>query len=464
MDAAERRRALGWLGAFVALGAAWTFLYPDSYQQDGGYHYLGARWAWAHPALFVDVWGRPLFTLLYSLPAQLGYPAAKLLTVAVVAAAAWQTFRLAGEAGLARPHLAVPFLVLQPATFLIASDTMTEPLFALVFVVALRLHRAGRVRAGMIVASLSILARPEGFFLGVLWGLWVLVDSRDPRPGWRRLPSTLWLASGAAAWWLASWAITGDPLFIKHNWPPEWSADMYGRGRPWDYLLQLPIVVGPLLLVPFAAGAWRRPAGLGFSAFATIFVVHSLLWTFGKFGSAGYARYFVCVAPATALLALAGWNELAARFRIGRLAGPLVALSALFSAGFADAYVFGRDAWAVRDARDWQAANRPRPAKVVWTQAYMAALWDQDPWERPALGRDKAANLETLRKLPPGTLACWDSQVGPSWYALAARDLEGAGWRRIWSKSYRLEARFAKGTWFGRGGARELELVLLVRE
>src|SRR5262245_27560419 len=116
-----------WLGAFVGVSAALVFLYPDSYQQDGGTHFLFARWAWVHPELLVGVWSRPAFTLLYSFPAQFGYPVAKLFTVAVAAGCAWHTWRLAVELKIPRPSLALPLLFLQPSFFQLASDTLTEP-------------------------------------------------------------------------------------------------------------------------------------------------------------------------------------------------------------------------------------------------------------------------------------------------------------------------------------------------
>ncbi|HUI25052.1 MAG TPA: hypothetical protein VL403_03120, partial [Candidatus Kryptonia bacterium] len=61
-----RLRGRLWLAAAAVVGVAFALLYPDSYQQDGGYHYLVARWAWTHRINFVSVWGRPLFTFLYA--------------------------------------------------------------------------------------------------------------------------------------------------------------------------------------------------------------------------------------------------------------------------------------------------------------------------------------------------------------------------------------------------------------
>ena len=60
------QRALVWSAAVALLGAVLVVLYPDSYQQDGGQHYLFARWAFDFPVYFVKVWARPVGVL--SLP------------------------------------------------------------------------------------------------------------------------------------------------------------------------------------------------------------------------------------------------------------------------------------------------------------------------------------------------------------------------------------------------------------
>ena len=129
--------------------------------------------------------------------------------------------------------MAIPLLFLQPSFFLLSSTVLTETLFALVFVIALRLHLSGRIRVGMIVASLLILVRPEGFFIGVLWGVWVLriADcglriAESPRLSESanglnvvaivgansalaiRNPQLLLLATGMILWWLAAYLIS----------------------------------------------------------------------------------------------------------------------------------------------------------------------------------------------------------------------------------------------------------------
>ncbi len=144
------------------LGGSLIFLLPGYPEQDSGYHFVMARAAWHEPVYFVDVWARPLYTLAFSGPALLGFKAARFFALAISLLVAWQTWRLAQDLRLERTWLVVPLLLAQPTFFELFTDLLTEPLFALTFVVALRLHLRGRIKMGMLLASLLPLARPEG--------------------------------------------------------------------------------------------------------------------------------------------------------------------------------------------------------------------------------------------------------------------------------------------------------------
>ena len=208
---------------------------------------------------------------------------------------------------------------------------MTEPIFALVYVIALRLHHRNWIKTGMIVASLMILARPEGLFLGALWGVWVLrtqdcglriadcglyllnnqppsekrswIDSwwpwiRNPQSAIRnpqsmnlpsaiRNPQFFLLLTGVFIWWLAALILTGDPLFIKHNWPSNWpmTGTIYGAAGLYAYPIRLPEIIGMFLLPVFVYGLiyllkQRRFYTLT-SSFLLFFALHTILRAFG---------------------------------------------------------------------------------------------------------------------------------------------------------------------------------------
>ena len=255
------------LALMALLGVALIYLFPGCPEQDTEYHFLEARSAWSNPTLFVDVWARPLYTMVYAVPALLGFTAARFFAVGLGVAIAWQTWRLACDLRLERTWIVIPLLLGQPVFFELFPDLLTEPLFALSFVIALRWHLRGWTRRGMLAASFLPLARPEGVFLCLLWGVWVLANGNPAavsqkestaRRLIRTVPSTLILATGLFLWWIAATGITRDPLFIVHNWPATWHQGVYGRGTIFSYSQRASEIIGILLGAPFLLGFWRK--------------------------------------------------------------------------------------------------------------------------------------------------------------------------------------------------------------
>jgi hypothetical protein len=467
-----------WLIPCAVAGLAMAFLFDDSCQLDGGVHFLFAKWAWKHPELFVGVWSRPLYTFTYAFPALLGYRAARIFTVFICLAIAWQTGRLAEDLKLARAPLATALVWLQPSFFLFCADNMTEPIFALAFVSALRLHHRGYIKTGMLIASLLILARPEGFFLGALWCVWATGRRGDGATGRISFiaPSLCLLATGAFIWWLVALIITGDPLFIKHNWPSNWplTGTIYGAAGLTAYPIRLPEIVGPLLLIPFFFGLYylikRRQLFPITSAFLLIFGLHTILRAFGLLGSAGYPRYMIAVSPAIAIITLAGWNEISDRWfsqaaRLIRTAGAalIISISAVINLLYADGAEWSRDARAIAEAHSWFASHPLPITRLIWSAPYSCILFDRDPWGNPVFTRDRETDLKLLRDSPPGTLAVWDERVGPKWTGLKAGDFEEAGYWRLHSQSFILNGYILERSWFGYGGPRQQVIHLLYK-
>lgn len=452
-------------------------LFKDGSQQDAPLHFLYARWAWKHPIMFVDVWSRPLYTLFYSFPALIDYQATRWFTALISLAVSWQTWRIAERLEMERAPLCAVLVWLQPSFFLFSAENMTEPVFALVFAVAMRLQLSGRVIAGRFVASLMILARPEGFFLAALWPFFA-----DPRSDGKRRSFREWvlraapLATGAVLWWASAWALTGDPLFIKHNWPGDWPlvGTLYGARGLLAYPARLPEIVGALMLPIFLTGLVslvrsRRLWPLT-SSFLLIFLLHTIFRAYGMLGSAGYPRYCITVAPAIALITLAGWNRLSWHFQrvslpIRRaLVALLLGTSVYMNFLYIDAGEVARDARAIDPMRAWF-NGRPEPVtKLIWSQPYSGIAFDRDLWEQPFFSRDRTENLEMLRRQPPGTLVCWDSKIGPKWFGLSGKDFEEAGFTRLYSQSFLLRGYLLDRSYFGFGGPRAQTMELLYKQ
>jgi hypothetical protein len=464
--------------AFMALlGVVLIFLFPGCPEQDTEYHFLEARSVWGNPTFLVDVWARPLYTSFYALPALLGFTAARFFAVGIGVAIAWQTWCLADDLRLQRAWLVIPFLLGQPVFFELYPDLLTEPLFALVFAVALRWHLRGWTRRGMFAASFLPLARPEGVFLCVLWGLWVVTGNEKPvvslkaSVGWRMvhaLPSTLMLAGGVFLWWMAATCITRDPLFILHNWPATWHQGVYGRGTLFSYGQRAGEFVGLALAVPFLIGLWRKLTVRSWipitSSFLLLFLLHTLFRAYGLFGEAGYPRYMVSVAPAIALLTLVGWNSIAARigkwprFASRLLAATILVVALLSNFLYLDSFLSARDPIAIREMSDWLDTHPQSFKRLVWSNARMCIVSGLTLEQSPSLSASShEATLALLRGMPSGTLVFWDDHFGPDWFGLTAAEIESIGYKLIRTHRYSLPAVVI------REGHREIELSLLLK-
>jgi hypothetical protein len=298
--------------------------------------------------------------------------------------------------------------------------------------------------------------------------------------GWEAAKSTtklLFLATGAVLWWLAALLLTGDSLFIKHNWPTNWpmTGTVYGAHGLIAYPSRLPEATGLFLLPVFVYGlVWllkRRQLFTITSSFLLLFVLHTILRAYGLLGSAGYPRYLVAISPAIALITLAGWNEMAKWFahvsrpiRIG-CATVILATSAWCNFVYADGAEWSRDAQAIGALHQRFQMQLPPPTvtRFVWSKPYACILFDRDPWENPAFTRNRETDLQILRNLPAGTLAVWDARVGPKEFGLRAEDFEAAGFTLFHSQSFNLKGYVLDRAWFGFGGLREQTVYLLYK-
>jgi len=521
------------------VGVRVILLFPGSPEQDVDYHFLMARTAWVDHFYFVDVWGRPLFTTLFAPVAWLGFVPARLFALGISLAAAWQTYRLACDLRMSRSWLVIPFLLGQQTFFELYSNLFTEPLFALVLVVALRCHISGRIKSGMLVASLLPLARPEGVFVCLFLGLWILIfpererqtptsrkgrlrpvvetsdfaasskllEATSDRPGgyvgqavnerergvregtnvvhlpvYRRvvgrLGITIILASGVVIWWFAALLLTGDPLFILHNWPATWHTDMYGHGTFLSYAQRSQEFAGVILIVPFILGLLRgfRSWSLSLitSVFLVLFLLHSIFVKYGLFGEAGFPRYMVSVAPAIAVLTLEGWNTIFA-VKILRpfviVAGWVVVIfSILQSVHYLDSMVWTRDAIAIDEMANWLQQQYPSLPGLIWSNGRMCIVLKRNLKDSPPVGnREKLFAL--LEKAPAGTTVFWDNEIGTNWFGTTSAEIEGRGYKVLTGRHYSLPALiFPPGRFpwiallFPPIPSREIELTLLKRE
>lgn len=284
------------------------------YHDDDLTHLQMARWSADYPEYLLNDWGRPGFTLLFALPAQFGWFAARCFSGLLTALTAWLVYGVAREMGIRAAPAAPALFWIAPMTFSLSYTTLTETVLAFYLTAAMYLYLRGRPRCAAGLVSLFCVTRQEALVLLPVWALAVMPGGR--RRGRWAIPVT---------WWLLLWAPVAHNLLnlacLGHapiaNLLDAKPTAYYGHGTLLTMLERWLAAASPGLIALAAAGApltiRRRGGALWIISGAAYLLTHVLIYRFGLFSSGGYARFLVPLAPILAVAAadaLSGFIEL----------------------------------------------------------------------------------------------------------------------------------------------------------
>jgi hypothetical protein len=423
----ERRVDFAVIAAFAVLALLCAWLSDGFVAADACTHYLLAKYAFADPVNLVDVWGRPLCTLIEAVPARIGGRlAVRIVSIAIAIGCALVARAIARDQGLTRPGLALLFTLGAPLFFLFSFSEMTELPFALVLGAAVLCYRREKWLSFALLSGLLPAARPEGFGFVILAAIALLVK--------RRWLALLPLIAPLLAWDSAGWILTNRPgpwyAWLVQAWP--WSEQgLYGRGNLFSFVAVLPVIVPPLVLPATLIGIGRSLSPRPIMANAAdstarhklfcqfviaaipvgILVGHSVLRWLGKFGTFGEARYLLICAPLWGVVSASGWEWMSSRLqwrRAWRWAVLLVAAPAIIN--FVDPVV------PIHLGGDWQTARR---FADVYRNKGLERVYPHVIAAHPAIpyfmgidptrnGREDAFTSARIKGLPQGALLVWD--------------------------------------------------------
>ncbi|HEX8524103.1 MAG TPA: hypothetical protein VF669_17750 [Tepidisphaeraceae bacterium] len=405
-------------------------------EADSCTHYLYARFAVGELHYLVNVWGRPLVTGIYAIPAALaGRMGVRVTSLFLALLIAFVAFRVAKLLKLRHPALAFIFVLAQPLVFLHSFSELTELPFAACLSLALWSYCRRQYLTMTILAALLPLARPEGFLFLILAGLALLAHRRWWWIALIPLPLLIWDYAG---WRLYGRPEYSDPLnnhlphalrwllWLKHEWPYA-QESAYARGSIFHFVGVLPAIVGPLIFPALVVGIQRccrmtnfrsqiaNPRFLIAVIPLSILSAHSLLYALGKMASNGEPRYMLVVALFWALLAAIGAEWIFGRLNLRHpylLAGVLSLLPVTVHFIYPVLPLkLSEDWYRVADVAKWYETSgigRSHPRLLTSHPAFYYFL-DVSPTNK---GRVLEWRKETVAKAPPGTLLIWDYTYG----------------------------------------------------
>src|SRR5664279_4019968 len=102
-------------------------------------HYYISRYSFQYHHLFLDPWGRPVFTIMSSPFSQFGFQGLKIFNILLGCLTALLAFLTARKLGIARPWLVIIFVIFTPMYFLMTMTGLTEIQFGFILILAVYL-------------------------------------------------------------------------------------------------------------------------------------------------------------------------------------------------------------------------------------------------------------------------------------------------------------------------------------
>ncbi len=313
MTTTQRPAPAFWWVALAALAVVIRLLSTGILESaDGVVHFQIARFSWDRPHLFLDHWGKPLYTLLSSPFAQLGHWGMTLFNALCFVGTCWAADGVLRRSSEVARWVFPPVLLLVPEYGSMVLAGMTEILFGMLSVLLFRLLWVQRYAWAMVVASFMPFARPEYIVVvpfAVAWVLW--------QKQYKALPFVL---TGHIIYGVVGVFVHNDPLWAFHMDPYTGAESIYGRGPLFHFTDQIQHIYGAPLVWAWAVALiacvilWIRDRFvrprlsfliiMAMLPVLSILVIHSFLWWQGLKGSLGLWRVLSTGAPLAVLFAI----------------------------------------------------------------------------------------------------------------------------------------------------------------
>lgn len=277
---------------------------------DGISHYTIAKNAPQYPELYLDHWGKPLFTLLSSPFAQLGFEGMIIFNVLLFILTSFFLFKW-GFDRLNPFAWTTPLLLLSSHVYFeMVNAGMTEILFATLLTATIHLYLSKKFVTGSILFSFSLFSRPEAILIIPCLALYLV---------WKKQYKAIPLLSfGFIIYSIVGYFYFKDFLWYIHNNPYPASVPFYGKGEflsffksnqaIWGPFMTLFSVMGVIVLLVSIFGPKRKKAIeytlLLIVPAATVLLVHSYIWWKGIHGSLGLTRVISTVIPLFVMISL----------------------------------------------------------------------------------------------------------------------------------------------------------------
>lgn len=295
--------------AYIVINLIYSFVTNTVWDDDCPTRYYNTLNAFNDPKMFISLWNRPLFTIIFAGPVQLGKWTIPVLMVIISVIASIYLYRGLIIKQVKNAYMIIPLMLFQTYYFSISRDVETEPLAVALICFGYYFFAKKNWLAFAIAGSLMPLARLE---LSVLLIFWVYILFKE-----KQFKYILMMAIPLVLWNIAGGIIEGDFNYVMNKTLNKDNAtNRYGHTTFGHYFQRYIYVVGPAVFFFFIFGLTNAFRRMKFSAFVylqfiTGFMLYVIFsWKLNMGNAAGFLRNLIPLTPLTAIIALEGFNFL----------------------------------------------------------------------------------------------------------------------------------------------------------
>lgn len=428
----------------IALLSPGAYGGADTYQ-----HFFIAHFAFKYPSLFLDQWGKPLFTILSSPFAKFGFFGIQLFNIIAALLSAYFTYRTAKTLLKPLSFAAIFLLLFAPLYYIITFSGLTEILFGLVLILSIYLFFKNKLIWAAIVISFLPFARSEGFIILPFFAMAFFLKRKWLLP--------LFLFSGVVFFSILSlifkenflWFITGNPYVG--------AKDIYGSGPLLHFVLDYKQIFGIYSTIFIVAGiiiyliqAFILPKNKRIQNIYEIilivlpaiayFAAHSFVWWKGLGGSLGLTRVIAAIMPAAAIIAIHGLSIITGFIKNIYLKSLLIltflvmVLSQPFEF-FPLLFPDGPEEKVLNQAAKWIIKNNNNKQTVYSNNPYLYFKLQYDPYDKKQCGQALPDCSVPEKDVNNGSFVVWDAHFSANEGRLPLKNL-------MQNANYKLESVF----------------------
>jgi hypothetical protein len=405
-------------------------------------HYHFARYALKYPGLYLDHWGKPLFTLLSSPFAQFGYKGIAAFNVLSGVLSALFAYLTARNISI-KNAWTIPFIVIFiPVYFVNMFTALTEVLFSLVLIAAIYTFSVRRYILSAVIISFIIFIRTEGMMFIVLFAIAYFFI--------RNYKAIPFLFTGFIIFGLAGLPVYGDFFWFITEMPyGAHGSELYGSGSFWDYFKHAKMIIGIPAGILLSAGTivllfrllrnhqnrqspgWVTLYVLIIPAFWGFVLVQSILWWQGLFGVLFSYRFMVCVMPLAAIIAAATFDPIQkALVKYGWL--YYLVLSIVLIIGIRTTLIMHKIPFktdpgrkTIKEAANWIKSYEGDYGRIFYFDPSLVFYLDLDPYDLSKSIQNLSNRTNPECNLEPGDLLVYDPHFGGFENRIPLQNIEG---------------------------------------